>query len=123
MKVAVVTDSNSGISQKEAKELGIFIVPMPFLIDDEEYFEDINLTQEEFYKKLISGAEVSTSQPSANSLAEIWENALKQYDEIVHIPMSGGLSASVETAKHIAEQYDGKVQVVDNRRISVPQKI
>ena len=122
MKVAIVTDSNSGITQKEANELGIFIVPMPFLIDDEEYFEDINLTQEEFYEKLLSGANVSTSQPSANSVAEIWEEALKTYDEVVHIPMSGGLSASVETAKHISTQYNGKVQVVDNHRISVTLK-
>ena len=119
MKVAIVTDSNSGITQKEAKELGIFIVPMPFLINDEEFFEDINLTQESFYEKLLEGATVSTSQPSANSVAELWESLLKNYDEIVHIPMSGGLSASVETAKHIAEQYNGKVFVVDNHRISV----
>lgn len=122
MKVAIVTDSNSGITQKEAKELGIYIVPMPFLINDEEYFEDINLTQEQFYEKLLSGAEVSTSQPSANSVAELWENLLKTYDEIVHIPMSGGLSASVETAKHISGQFNGKVYVVDNHRISVTQR-
>lgn len=122
MKVAIITDSNSGITQKEAKELGIFIVPMPFLINDEEYFEDINLTQEEFYEKLMQNADVSTSQPNANSVMELWDEVLKTYDEIVHIPMSGGLSASVETAKNISEQYNGKVQVVDNHRISVTQR-
>ncbi len=122
MKVAIVTDSNSGISQEEAKKIGVTIIPMPFLIDGEEYFEDINLTQEEFYKKLMSGADVSTSQPSISGVVEVWKELLKTYDEIVHIPMSSGLSASCETATSFAEEFEGKVQVVDNKRISVTQK-
>lgn len=122
MKVAIVTDSNSGLTQSEAKELGIFIVPMPFLINDEEYFEDINLTQEEFYKKLLANAEVSTSQPSIYSVCELWTEILKTHDEIVHIPMSSGLSASCETAEAASKEFNGKVQVVNNRRISITQK-
>ena len=122
MKVAIVTDSNSGISQEEAKKIGVTVIPMPFLIDGEEYFEDINLTQEEFYKKLMSGADVSTSQPSISGVVEVWKELLKTYDEIVHIPMSSGLSASCETATSFAEEFEGKVQVVDNKRISVTQK-
>ena len=122
MKVAIVTDSNSGISQEEAKKIGVTIIPMPFLIDGEEYFEDINLTQEEFYKKLMSGADVSTSQPSISGVVEVWKELLKTYDEIVHIPMSSGLSASCETATSFAEEFEGKVQVIDNKRISVTQK-
>ena len=122
MKVAIVTDSNSGLTQNEAKELGIFIVPMPFLINGEEYFEDINLTQEQFYEKLLTGAEVSTSQPSIYSVCELWTEILKSYDEVVHIPMSSGLSASCETAIAAAKEFNGKVQVVNNRRISITQK-
>ena len=122
MKIAIVTDSNSGITQAEAKQLGIHVVPMPFLIDDEEFFEDINLTQDGFYEKLLSGADVSTSQPNISSIVELWDNLLKDYDEVVHIPMSSGLSASTETALHFAEQFNGKVQVVDNHRISVTLK-
>ena len=122
MKIAIVTDSNSGISQQEAKDLNISIIPMPFLIDGEEYFEDITLSQEEFYRRLQQGAEVSTSQPSIFAVGEVWDELLKTHDAVVHIPMSGGLSASVDTAKKYAEQYDGKVQVVDNHRISVTQK-
>ncbi len=122
MKIAIVTDSNSGITQDEAKALGIHVVPMPFLINDEEYFEDINLTQDMFYEKLLSGADVSTSQPNIVSIVKLWDSLLKTYDEIVHIPMSSGLSASTDTAMHFAESYNGKVQVVDNHRISVTQK-
>lgn len=122
MKIAIVTDSNSGISQQEAKDLNISIIPMPFLIDGEEYFEDITLSQEEFYQRLQQGAEVSTSQPSIFAVGEVWDELLKTHDAVVHIPMSGGLSASVDTAKKYAEQYGGKVQVVDNHRISVTQK-
>lgn len=121
-RIAVVTDSNSGITPEEAKTLGVFVVPMPFMIDENEYFENINLSQNEFYEKILSGASVSTSQPSANSVAELWEKLLKTYSEIVYIPMSGGLSASVETAKHISKQFENKVFVVDNHRISVTQK-
>ena len=122
MKVAIVTDTNSGISPAFAKELGISIVPMPFLINDEEFFEDVNLNQEQFYQKLLSGAHVSTSQPNIYDVMEIWENLLKENDEVVYIPMSSGLSNSCETAINFAKQFEGKVQVVDNKRISVTQK-
>ena len=121
-KVAIVTDSNSGITQAAAKELGIFVVPMPFYIDGELYFEDITLTQKEFYEKLENEAEISTSQPSPGDVMDLWEKLLEEYDEIVHIPMSSGLSSSCETALMLSQDYDGKVQVVDNQRISVTQK-
>ena len=123
LKIAVVTDSNAGITQKEAEELkDVFIVPMPFTIDGEEYFEDINLTQDEFYKKLTDNADISTSQPSIGTVTELWEDLLTKYDQIVHIPMSSSLSMTCETAKNFAQNYDGKIQVVDNQRISVTQK-
>lgn len=121
-KIAVVTDSNSGITQERGKELGIFVLPMPFYIDGELYFEDISLTQEDFYKKLQEDADISTSQPSLGDLMDFWENILKEYDEIVHIPMSSGLSGSCQTAMTLADDYDGKVHVVDNQRISVTQE-
>ena len=121
-KVAIVTDSNSGITQADSKELGIFVLPMPFMINDETYFEDISLTQEEFYEKLASGANISTSQPSPESVMDLWNDILKEYDEIVHIPMSSGLSGSCQSAMMLAEEYDGKVQVVNNQRISVTQR-
>ena len=121
-KIAIVTDSNSGITQERGKELGIFVLPMPFYIDGELYFEDISLTQEDFYKKLQDDADISTSQPSPGDLMDFWENILKEYDEIVHIPMSSGLSGSCQTAMTLAEDYDGKVHVVDNQRISVTQE-
>ncbi len=122
-KVAIVTDSNSGITQAQAKELGIYVVPMPFMINDKEYFEDINLTQEEFYKLLAEDANVSTSQPTPDSLMKTWDNILKDYEQIVYIPMSSGLSGSCQSAYMIAMQfYDGKVFVVDNQRISVTQR-
>lgn len=122
MKVAIVTDSNSGITQQQGKELGISVIPMPFLIDGEEFFEDISLSQDQFYEKLFAGAEVSTSQPNIFKVTDLWKNLLKTYDEVVHIPMSSGLSASCETALGYAKQFNGKVQVVDNKRISVTQK-
>ena len=121
-KVAIVTDSNSGITQADSKELGIFVLPMPFMINDETYFEDISLTQEEFYEKLASGANISTSQPSPESVMDLWNDILKEYDEIVHIPMSSGLSGSCQSAMMLEEEYDGKVQVVNNQRISVTQR-
>lgn len=122
-KIAVVTDSNSGITQKEMKEIkNLFVIPMPFMIGEEEYFEDINLTQEEFYKKLLSNENITTSQPSIGAIVELWESILKDYDEIVHIPMSSALSMSCETAKNFAKQFNGKVQVVDNHAISVTLK-
>lgn len=121
-KVAVITDSNSGITQAQAKELGIRVLPMPFMIGEETYFEDITLTQEEFYKKLEGGADMVTSQPSPESVLELWKETLKEYDEIVHIPMSSGLSGSCQSALMLAEDFDGKVQVVNNQRISVTQR-
>ena len=121
-KVAVVTDSNSGITQKEAKELGIRVVPMPFYIDGELYYEDITLSQKEFYEKLSGNSDISTSQPSPADVMEIWEELLEEYDEVVHIPMSSGLSTSCETAMMLAKDFDGKVFVVNNQRISVTQR-
>lgn len=121
-KVAVVTDSNSGITQREAKELGIRVVPMPFYIDGELYYEDITLSQKEFYVKLSGNADISTSQPSPADVMEIWEELLEEYDEVVHIPMSSGLSTSCETAMMLAKDFDGKVFVVNNQRISVTQR-
>lgn len=122
MKVAILTDSNSGISQEEGENLGIFVVPMPVLINDEEYYEDINLTQEEFYKKLNDNADVSTSQPSLLVLEEKWNEILKDYDEIVYIPMSSSLSSGCENAIMFSKEFGGRVEVVNNRRISVTQK-
>lgn len=120
-KVAVVTDSNSGITQEEARTLGVRVVPMPFYINESLYFEDINLTQEEFYRFLADEAEVSTSQPSPGDLMNLWEDVLKDYDELVYVPMSSGLSSSCETAIMLAQDFDGRVFVVDNQRISVTQ--
>ena len=117
--VAIVTDSNSGISQAEAKELGIYVIPMPFLVDGKLYFEDVDMNKEQFYHFLENDADLSTSQPSLGDVMDLWDKLLKEYDEIVHIPMSSGLSASCSTAMGLARDYDGKVQVVDNQRISV----
>lgn len=123
MKVAIVSDSNSGITQKEAEKLNIKIIPMPFTIEGEEYFEDINLTQEKFYEKLLGDVSVSTSQPSIGLVMSVWDELLKEYEQIVYIPMSSGLSDSCASALRVAKaEYDGKVFVVDNQRISVTQK-
>ena len=124
MNVAIMTDSNSGITQSEANELGIKVVPMPFMIDGEEYFEEINLTQAQFYKKLEDDSvNVCTSQPSIGYVTSMWDELLKQYDQVVYIPMSSGLSMSCATARTMAEEnYRGKVYVVDNHRISITQK-
>ena len=118
-KVVILTDSSSGIRQAEAQQLGISVLPMPFFINGETLFEDINLTQDTFYEHLTDGAEISTSMPAVGDLTDRWDELLKEYDEIVHIPMSSGLSASCSTAMGLARDYDGKVQVVDNQRISV----
>lgn len=120
--IAIVTDSNSGITQTAARELGIFVLPMPFMINEQTFYEDIDLTQEQFYEKLASGADICTSQPSPESVMELWDGLLKDYDEIVHIPMSSGLSGSCQSAVMLAEDYDGRVQVVNNQRISVTQR-
>ena len=118
-KVAIVSDSNSGITQAEARELGITVLPMPFFIDDKTLYEDIDLDQEGFYQMLTEDVNISTSMPLIGNLTDAWDELLKEYDEIVHIPMSSGLSGSCQTAMMMSNDYDGKVQVVDNQRISV----
>lgn len=120
--IAVVTDSNSGITQAEAKELGVYVLPMPFMINEETFYEDITLTQDEFYNRLAEGASVITSQPTPDSIMGLWDDLLKEYDEIVHIPMSSGLSGSCQSAIMLSKEYDGRVQVVNNQRISVTQR-
>lgn len=121
-KIAVVTDSNSGITQAQALELGISVLPMPFMIDGETYYEEITLSRKEFYEKLAANADISTSQPSPESVLALWDTLLKENDEIVHIPMSSGLSGSCQTALMLAQEYEGKVHVVNNQRISVTQR-
>ena len=121
-KVAVMTDSNSGITQAEAKELGICVLPMPFYIDEQTYYEDIDLTQDEFYEKLKGDCDIKTSMPALGDVTDKWDGLLKEYDEIVYIPMSSGLSGSCEAAIMLSQDYDGKVQVVNNQRISVTQR-
>ena len=118
-KIAIVTDSNSGISQSIAEQLGVFVIPMPFTIDGEDFFEDINLTVDEFYDKLQNDADIFTSQPAPTEVTGLWDKLLREYDEIVHIPMSSGLSGACQNAWMLSQDYDGKVQVVDNQRISV----
>lgn len=121
-KVAIITDSNSGITQAQAKELGISVLPMPFMVEGETFYEEITLSQDDFYQRLGEDANISTSQPSPESVLNLWDELLKEYDEIVHIPMSSGLSGSCQTAYMLSQDYDGKVQVVDNQRISVTQR-
>lgn len=121
MKIAVVTDTGCGISKNEAEKLGITVMPIPFIIDEEDYIEDVNLTQEQFYEKLIGGADVSTSQPNLDEREKVWTELLKTHDAVVDIPLSSGLSASCENLTALSEKFEGKVQVVDNKRISVTQ--
>ena len=121
-RIAIATDSNSGITQERGRKLGISVLPMPFYINDVMYLEGVTLTQEEFYKRLEKDERISTSQPSPAEVCGLWDNLLKECDEIVHIPMSSGLSASCETAMGLARNYDGRVQVVNNQRISVTQR-
>ena len=120
-KIAIVTDSNSGITQAQSKQLGVWVLPMPFYINDELFLEDITLPQEQFYDYLAQGADVKTSQPAPGDVTELWDTLLKDYDAVVHIPMSSGLSSSCQTAQILADDYDGRVQVVNNQRISVTQ--
>ena len=122
MRTAIITDSNSGITQSDSEKLGVFVLPMPFMINEETYFEDIDLTQTEFYQRLAVGANISTSQPSPEDVTSLWDKVLKEYGQIVHIPMSSGLSGSCQTAMMLAEDYEGKVFVVNNHRISVTQR-
>ncbi len=124
-KVKIITDSNSGITQRQGKEMGVEVVPMPFFINETQYLEDITMTQEDFYRALQDDrAEVSTSQPSPEKIMEMWTRGLKEYDEIVHIPMSSGISSSCATAMMLAQEdeFEGRVYVVDNQRISVTQR-
>lgn len=121
-KVAIITDSNSGITSELGKKLGIFVLPMPFTIEEKEYFEGITLSQEEFYERLTRDEDISTSQPSPESVLKLWEDVLQDYEEVVHIPMSSGLSGSCETAIALADEFDGRVQVVNNQRISITQR-
>lgn len=120
--IAIITDSNSGIGQEQAREMGIYVLPMPFTIDGKEYFEGISLTQEEFYQKLNDDADIATSQPSPHAVLELWDNLLKEYKEILHIPMSSGLSGSYQTAHALAADYNGRVEIVNNQRISITQR-
>lgn len=121
-KVAIITDSNSGIGMQEAEKLGVYVLPMPFLLSGKTYFEEISLTQDEFYQRLEKDEMISTSQPSPDDVLKMWDNALEKADEVVYIPMSSGLSSSCHTALMLAQDYDGRVQVVDNQRISVTQR-
>ncbi len=122
MKIAVVTDSNAGITEEEARKMGVYLVPMPFMIDGKTYFEGIDLDQASFYEKLRNNVDISTSQPTPDSVMTIWDGLLKDYEQLVYIPMSSGLSGSCQSATMLAQEYDGKVEVVNNQRISVTQK-
>ncbi len=122
-RVAILTDSNSGITQAEAKERGLHVIPMPFYINEELFYEDIDLSQDQFYEKLTQGGDIKTSMPVVGEVMDIWDNLLKEYDEVVYIPMSSGLSSSCATAAMLAEdEYEDKVFVVNNKRISVTQR-
>ena len=121
-KIAIATDSNSGITQAQGRELGVFVLPMPFYINDELFLEDITLTQEQFYQRLAEDADVKTTQPAPGDVVELWDKILKDYDQVVYIPMSSGLSSSCETAQMLAQDYEGRVFVVNNQHISVTQR-
>lgn len=122
MRIAIMTDSNSGISQEEAGKLGITVLPMPFYIDGELYREGISLSQEMFYSRMVAGADITTSQPAPGEVMEAWDALLAKHDEVLYLPMSRGLSSSCESAIMLAESYKGRVQVVDNLRLSVTQR-
>lgn len=123
MNIAIITDTNSGIAEREAEQIGIFLMPMPVIIGDETLFEGINLTNERLCSLLESGCIVKTSQPSLGDVADCWKSVLnKGYDEIIYIPMSSGLSSSCSSSKALADDFEGKVYVVDNHRISVTQR-
>lgn len=122
-RIAIATDSNSGITQQRGKELGIYVLPMPFYIDGELFLEDVTLTQEEFYRRLAADADVKTTQPAPGDVMALWDKALEDHDQVVYLPMSSGLSGSCETAAMLAEDYGGKVQVVNNQRISATLRL
>lgn len=121
-KIAIATDSNSGITQKEAEELGIRVLPMPFYIDGELYYEESTLSRETFFEKQAQGAEIHTSQPAPAEVMGLWDELLEDCDEVIYIPMSSGLSSSCGTAAVLAQDFDGRVHVIDNQRISVTQR-
>lgn len=121
-RIAIATDSNSGITQAQSKDMGVFVLPMPFYINDELFLEDITLDQPHFYQRLEEGADVKTTQPSPGDVTDLWDKILEEYDQIIYIPMSSGLSSSCETAMMLAQDYEGKVFVVNNQRISVTQR-
>lgn len=122
MKVAVATDTNSGISVEEGTRLGVYVIPMPILIDGQIYYEGVTLTHDDFYRYQAAGQAISTSQPAPGDVIALWDRALEEYDELVYIPMSSGLSASCQTAVSLAADYGGRVQVANNHRISVTQR-
>ena len=122
MKTAVITDSSSGITQMQGQEAGIYVVPMPFMMEGENFYEDVNLTQEDFYRKLREGMAISTSQPSPGELCDLWDSLLKEYDNLVYIPLSSGLSTACHNASMLAGDYKGRVVIVDNQRISITQR-
>ncbi|MEY8352913.1 DegV family protein [Lachnospiraceae bacterium 54-53] len=122
MKVAIVTDSNSGITQEQGARAGIYVVPMPFMMGGETYYEDLSLTRERFYENLRDGVDISTSQPSPADIMDLWKRLLEDHDQVVHIPMSSGLSSSCQTALILAEEFGRKVVVVNNQRISLTQR-
>lgn len=121
-RIAIATDSNSGITQSEARDLGVYVIPMPFYSNGKTFFEEIDLSQEEFYDLLQNGTDISTSMPTVGDVLSFWDELLKEYDEVLYIPMSSGLSSSCETAMMLAGEYDGKVQVANNQRISVTMR-
>ncbi len=121
-RIAIVTDSNSGITQEQGREMGVYVIPMPFYINEKLYLEDISLTQQEFYEFLKEDTDISTSMPSPGDVTDLWDRLLKEYDAIIHIPMSSGLSGSCNAARLLAQDYEGRVFVTDNHRISITQK-
>ncbi len=121
-QIAIVTDSNSGITQETAKKLGISVLPMPFIINEETFYEDVNLSQTDFYQRLQNDEKISTSQPAIGDILDLWDKLLENHDALIHIPMSSGLSGSCATATTLAEDYGGRVQVVNNQRISATMR-
>ena len=121
-RIAIVTDSNSGITQSQAEELGVFIIPMPVIVGDEIYYEGIDIDRKQFYEKLSQDINVSTSQPSPADIIQLWSGLFTSYNSIVYIPMSSGLSGSYQTSAMLSNEFDGKVHVVNNQRISVTQR-
>ena len=118
-RIAVLTDTNSGLTPAQAERYGVFLIPMPIILDGKTYFEDVSITPEEFYPRLAAGSMVSTSQPSPGDVADLWERLLEKYEKVIYIPMSSGLSGSWQTSAILAEEYGGRVLTVNNRRISV----